>query len=315
MSERAFVREVGLRDGLQSLAETMPTEQKIAWLDAEYRAGVREIEVSSFVPPKLLPQLADAEAVVRHALTLPGLTVSALIPNLKGAERGLALGVHEMNFVLSVSESHNRSNVRRSTAESIEDFRCVVALAHTMPAERRPRIACGLATAFGCTIEGDVDEDRVRHIAVEVAEAGADAIALADTVGYGNPAAVERTFRRVIADVAPLPVSGHFHDTRGLGLANVLAALNAGARAFDASLGGLGGCPYAPGATGNIVTEDLAFMLAAMGFETGIDLARLVKVRDILARALPEVALYGAIAKAGLPKNFHPVSATAQAAE
>jgi hydroxymethylglutaryl-CoA lyase len=315
MSERAVVREVGLRDGLQSLAETMPTEQKIAWLEAEYRAGVRDIEVSSFVPPKLLPQLADAEAVVRHALSLPGLTVSALIPNLKGAERGLALGVHEMNFVLSVSESHNRANVRRSTAESIADFRRVVALVHAAPPGRRPRLACGLATAFGCTIEGDVEEDRVCQIAAEVAEAGADAITLADTVGYGNPAAVERVFRRVIAEVAPLPVSGHFHDTRGLGLANVLAALNAGARAFDASLGGLGGCPYAPGATGNIVTEDLAFMLAAMGFETGIDLGRLLQAREILARALPGVALHGAIAKAGLPKNFHPMRASAQAAE
>ena len=315
MSERAFVREVGLRDGLQSLAETLPTEHKIAWLDAEYRAGVREIEVSSFVPPKLQPQLADAEAVVRHALNLPGLTVSALIPNLKGAERGLALGVHELNFVLSVSDSHNRANVRRSTGESIEDFRRVVALAHTLPEERRPRVGCGLATAFGCTIGGDVDEGRVRPLAAAVAEAGADAIALADTVGYGNPAAVDRLFRRVIADVAPLPVSGHFHDTRGLGLANVLAALNAGARAFDASLGGLGGCPYAPGATGNIVTEDLVFMLEAMGFKTGIDLGRLVKVRDILARALPGVTLYGAIAKAGLPKNFHPLPAAAQAAE
>jgi hydroxymethylglutaryl-CoA lyase len=315
MSERAVVREVGLRDGLQSLAETMPTEQKIAWLEAEYRAGVRDIEVSSFVPPKLLPQLADAEAVVRHALSLPGLTVSALIPNLKGAERGLALGVHEMNFVLSVSESHNRANVRRSTAESIADFRRVVALVRAAPPGRRPRLACGLATAFGCTIEGDVDEDRVCQIAAEVAEAGTDAITLADTVGYGNPAAVERVFRRVIAEVAPLPVSGHFHDTRGLGLANVLAALNAGARAFDASLGGLGGCPYAPGATGNIVTEDLAFMLAAMGFETGIDLGRLLQAREILARALPAVALHGAIAKAGLPKNFHPMRASAQAAE
>src|SRR5487761_1855668 len=171
MRERADVREVGLRDGLQSIAQVMPTEQKIAWLDAEHAAGVREIEVSSFVPPKLLPQLADAEAVVRHALSLPGLTVSALIPNLKGAERGLALGVHEMNFVLSVSEGHNRANVRRSTAESIEDFRRVVALVHTLPAEQRPRLGCGLATAFGCTIEGDVDEDRVCHIAVEIAEA------------------------------------------------------------------------------------------------------------------------------------------------
>src|SRR5262252_7467304 len=314
MSERAYVREVGLRDGLQSLAEIMPTDQKIAWLEAEHAAGVREVEVSSFVPPKLLPQLADAEAVVRHALALPGLTVSALIPNLKGAERGLALGVHEMNFVLSVSEGHNRANVRRTTAESIEDFRRVVALCHTTAAERRPRVACGLATAFGCTIEGAVDENRVRRIAVEAAEAGADAILLADTVGYGQPAAIERVFRRVIADVTPLAVAGHFHDTRGLGLANVLAALNAGARSFDASLGGLGGCPYAPGATGNIVIEDLAFMLEAMGFETGIDIDRLIKVRELVARALPDIVQHGAIAEAGLPKNFHPVPVP-QAAE
>jgi hydroxymethylglutaryl-CoA lyase len=314
MTEHVHVREVGLRDGLQSIAEILPTEQKIAWLEAEHAAGVREIEVSSFVPPKLLPQLADAEAVVRRALALPGLTVSALIPNLRGAERGLALGVHEMNFVLSVSDGHNRANVRRTTAESIEDFRRVVALCHTAPAEQRPRVACGLATAFGCTIEGIVDEDRVRRIAVEVAEAGADAIMLADTVGYGQPATVERVFRRVIADVTPLPVAGHFHDTRGLGLANVLAALNTGARAFDASLGGLGGCPYAPGATGNIVTEDLAFMLEAMGFDTGMDIERLIAVRELVARALPNVVQHGAIAKAGLPKNFH-AAPIAQAAE
>ena len=314
MTEHAHVREVGLRDGLQSIAEILPIEQKIAWLDAEHAAGVREIEVSSFVPPKLLPQLADAEAVVRHALSLPGLTVSALIPNLRGAQRGLALGVHEMNFVLSVSEGHNRANVRRTTAESIEDFRRVLALCQTAPPDRRPRVACGLATAFGCTIEGAVDEDRVRRIAVEAAEAGADAILLADTVGYGQPAAVERVFRRVIADVAPLPVAGHFHNTRGLGLANVLAALNAGARAFDASLGGLGGCPYAPGATGNIVTEDLAFMLEAMGFDTGVDIERLLEVRQLVARALPDVPQHGAIAKAGLPKNFR-TAPMAQAAE
>jgi hydroxymethylglutaryl-CoA lyase len=314
MTEHAHVREVGLRDGLQSIAEILPTEQKIAWLEAAHAAGLREIEVSSFVPPKLLAQLADAEAVVRHALAMPGLTVSALIPNLRGAERGLALGVHEMNFVLSVSESHNRANVRRTTAESIEDFRRVVALCHTAPTERRPRVACGLATAFGCTIEGAVDEERVRHIAVEAAEAGADAILLADTVGYGQPAAVERVFRRVIADVTPLPVAGHFHETRGLGLANVLAALNVGARAFDASLGGLGGCPYAPGATGNIVTEDLAFMLEAMGFETGIDIEQLLEVRELVHGFLPKVVQHGAIAKAGLPKNLRPAP-LAQAAE
>ena len=311
MSERAYVREVGLRDGLQSIAEIMPTEQKLAWLDAEYGAGVHEIEVSSFVPPKLLPQLADAEAVVRHALSLPGLTVSALIPNLKGAERGLALGVHEMNFVLSVSEGHNLSNVRRGTDESVEDFRRVVALCREAPADKRPRINCGLATSFGCTIEGDVDEDRVRRIANEIAAAGADGIILADTVGYGNPAAIGRVFRRVIADVAPLPVAAHFHDTRGLGLANVLAAFAAGCKAFDASLGGLGGCPYAPGATGNIVLEDTVFMFESMGLETGIDLEKLAAARDIVAGALPEVTLYGAIAKAGLPRNYHPVAQAA----
>src|SRR3954468_16088323 len=314
MAEKVQLREVGMRDGLQSIAEIMPTETKIAWLEAEYAAGVREIEVSSFVPPKLLPQLADAEAVVKHAMTLPGLIVSALIPNSRGAERGLALGVHEMNFVLSVSDGHNKSNVRRSTEESIEDFRRVVALCREHGGSngaRRPRINCGLATSFGCTIEGDVDEDRVRRIANEVAEAGADGILLADTVGYGQPAAIGRVFRKIIADVAPLPVCAHFHDTRGLGLANVLAAYAAGCRAFDASLGGLGGCPYAPGATGNIVLEDTAFMFEAMGVATGIDIERLGAVRELVANALPGVTMHGAIAKAGLPRNFHPVAQAA----
>src|SRR3954451_13012311 len=315
MTEGVQIREVGMRDGLQSIAEIMPTETKLAWLDAEYAAGVREIEVSSFVPPKLLPQLADAEAVVKHALSLPELTVSALIPNSRGAERGLALGVHEMNFVLSVSDGHNLSNVRRSTEESIADFRRVVELCRErgggLASGGRPRVNCGLATSFGCTIEGDVDEDRVRRIANEVAAAGADGIILADTVGYGNPAAIGRVFRRVIADVAPLPVAAHFHDTRGLGLANVLAAFAAGCKAFDASLGGLGGCPYAPGATGNIVLEDTVFMFESMGLETGIDLEKLAAAREIVARALPEVTLYGAIAKAGLPRNYHPVAKAA----
>jgi hydroxymethylglutaryl-CoA lyase len=310
MNEKVSLREVGMRDGLQSIAEIMPTETKIAWLDAEYAAGVRHIEVSSFVPPKLLPQLADAEAVIAHAMTLPGLHVSALIPNSRGAERGMALGVPEMNFVLSVSNGHNLSNVRRSTEESIEDFRRVVQLCHS--GDKPAQINCGLATAFGCTIEGDVDEGRVRRIANEVAAAGADGIILADTVGYGQPAAIERVFRKVIADVAPLPVMAHFHDTRGLGLANVLAAFNAGCRYFDASLGGLGGCPYAPGATGNIVLEDTAFLFESMGCETGIDIDALVAVRGVVAAALPRVTLYGAIAKAGLPRNFHSM---AQAAE
>src|SRR5690348_10933964 len=309
MSERAHVREVGLRDGLQSIAEVMPTEIKLAWIDAEYDAGVRAIEVSSFVPPKLLPQLADAEQVIAHAMTKPGLHVSALIPNSRGAERGLAIGVPEMNYVLSVSEGHNLSNVRRSTGESIEDFRRVVGLCRD--SGKTVKINCGLATAFGCTIEGDVDEDRVRRIAGEIAAAGADGIILADTVGYGQPAAIERVFRKVIREVASVPVMAHFHDTRGLGLANVLAAFNAGCRYFDASLGGLGGCPYAPGATGNIVLEDTVFMFEAMGLETGVDLDKLAMAREIVHRALPDVPLHGAIAKAGLPRNFHPVAQAA----
>jgi hydroxymethylglutaryl-CoA lyase len=310
MRDRIALREVGMRDGLQSIAEVMPTETKLAWLDAEYAAGVRAVEVSSFVPAKLLPQLADAGAVIAHAMTKPGLHVSALIPNSRGAERGLAIGVPEMNYVLSVSEGHNLSNVRRSTGESIEDFRRVVQLCRD--SGKTVKVNCGLATSFGCTIEGNVDEDRVRRIAGEIAEAGADGIILADTVGYGQPAAIERVFRQVIADVGPLPVAAHFHDTRGLGLANVLAAFNAGCREFDASLGGLGGCPYAPGATGNIVMEDTAFLFESMGWDTGIDIEALSDVRAIVAKALPSIALYGAIAKAGLPRNFHPVAEAAQ---
>jgi hydroxymethylglutaryl-CoA lyase len=221
----------------------------------------------------------------------------------------MALGMPEMNYVLSVSNGHNLSNVRRSTEDSIEDFRRVVQLCHA--GDKPAKINCGLATAFGCTIEGDIDEDRVRRIANEVAEAGADGILLADTVGYGNPAAIGRVFRKIIADVAPLPVGAHFHDTRGLGLANVLAAFDAGCTQFDASLGGLGGCPYAPGATGNIVLEDTAFMFESMGRDTGIDLDKLEKVREIVRAALPGVALHGAIAKAGLPRNFHPLAKAA----
>ena len=303
MSIDAIVREVGMRDGLQSIPDIMPTEIKKQWCSAEAAAGMPEIEVTSFVPPKLLPQLADAGEIVAHALTIPGLTVAALIPNLKGAERGVATGVHKLNYVMSVSEGHNLSNVRRTCAQSLEDFARAVDVCRSA-GPKAPKIVGCLATAFGCTIEGKVDEARVTRFAAEYVEAGADEIVVADTVGYGNPGAVERVFKAVIAEVAPLPVAAHFHDTRGLGLANVHAALEAGVRAFDASLGGFGGCPYAPGATGNIVMEDLVFLCEAMGFRTGVDLAKLIAVREIVQRALPTLTMYGNLAKAGLPKNF-----------
>jgi hydroxymethylglutaryl-CoA lyase len=306
MAEKVNLREVGLRDGLQSLAPVLSTEQKNAWCAAEVAAGVREIEVTSFVPPKLLPMFADAADVVRHALTLEGLTVSALIPNLKGAERGIELGVPELAYVLSVSEGHNQNNVRRSTEESIADLKRVIELRDASEPGRRVRVVAGLATCFGCTIEGHVDEARVLRIASEILSLKPDAIMLADTVGYGNPAAIRRIFREVIDMAGRVPVGAHFHNTRGLGLANVLAALEVGVRSFDASLGGLGGCPWAPGATGNIVMEDTAFMLEAMGFDTGINLDRLIEVRRMVEGFMPGIAFHGDLPKAGIPKNYVP---------
>ena len=306
MAEKVNLREVGLRDGLQSLAPVLSTEQKNAWCAAEVAAGVREIEVTSFVPPKLLPMFADAAEVVRHALTLEGLTVSALIPNLKGAERGIELGVPELAYVLSVSEGHNQNNVRRSTEESIADLKRVIELRDASEPGRRVRVVAGLATCFGCTIEGHVDEARVLRIASEILSLKPDAIMLADTVGYGNPAAIRRIFREVIDMAGRVPVGAHFHNTRGLGLANVLAALEVGVRSFDASLGGLGGCPWAPGATGNIVMEDTAFMLEAMGFDTGINLDRLIEVRRMVEGFMPGIAFHGDLPKAGIPKNYVP---------
>jgi len=293
-----------LRDGLQNIADFMPTVAKTAWIDAEAAAGVCEIEVCSFVPPKLIPQFSDAEEVVTHALGLDGLTPVALIPNLKGAERGVALGVAKMVFVLSVSESHNQANVRRSTEESVADFERIVTLRDGGPQAPRFALTAALSTSFGCTYEGRVDERRVIELASGLVGRGADEIMLGDTVGYADPAHVRRLVGAVRGAVAPVPVACHFHDTRGLGLANVFAAYEEGVREFDASLGGLGGCPYAPKATGNVVTEDLAFMFESMGISTGIDLDALVRVRKIVAAALPNAPLCGSLSRAGLPKGF-----------
>lgn len=301
MAQKVTVREVGLRDGLQNLAQMMSTAQKTAWLSAEAAAGVSEFEVTSLVSPKLLPQFSDAAEVIAHGLKLPAVRISALTPNLKGAERGFVLGVHQVNFVLSVSEGHNRSNVRRSTQESLDDFGRICALRRS--GGFATRVAGGLATSFGCTIDGAVDEGRVLALAHQLAEAGADELIVADTVGYGNPAAVKRVFTPLCRDLK-IPITAHFHNTRGLGLANVVAALDAGVRRFDAALGGLGGCPYAPGATGNIDSEDCVFMLEEMGFETGTDLPALLDVRRQIESELPGVEFHGDLARAGLPKTF-----------
>ena len=298
------VREVGLRDGLQMVREFFPTAEKLAWIRAEAAAGVSEIEVTSYVPPKLIPQFIDAEDVTRGALGIPGLTAVALVPNLRGAERGFALGVHKLNFVMSVSKTHNLKNVRREREESVADFARIVELIKAQPEGRRPRIVGGLSTALGCSFEGRIPVADVVKYASLLAEAGADELVVADTVGYADPAQVRAVFKAVMAEIGTLPLAAHFHDTRGTGLANVGAALDCGVRRFDASLAGLGGCPFAPGATGNIVMDDLCFMLDSMGLTTGVDLEKLLQVRRIVREALPDIEMQGALARAGLPRNY-----------
>lgn len=299
---QVLISEVGPRDGLQSVKATMPTADKRRWIDALYAAGVREIEVASFVPARLLPQMADAAEVVRHAITLPGLTVMALVPNRRGAEAALAAGVHKLTVPVSASAAHSLANVRKTREEMVEEVRAIAAL--------RRRIAphvgleAGISTAFGCTLQGDVAEDDVIRLAAQCIAAGADEAGLSDTVGYANPAQVRRLFRRLRAEIGRHAGAAHLHNTRGLGLANCLAAYEEGVRTFDASLGGLGGCPYAPGASGNVVTEDLVFMFEAMGVSTGIDLEKLMAARAPLRAGLPGEPLHGMTPQAGLPKGF-----------
>jgi hydroxymethylglutaryl-CoA lyase len=295
--------EVGLRDGLQIRKATMPTAEKLDWLHKEHAAGVRVFEVASFVPPKYLPQMADAAELVRAAGALPDLTVKALVPNMKGAEGALAAGAQVLIAPISASEAHSTANVRRTPDEMVAEVGRVCRRRDEV--NPKVRVEAGIATAFGCTIQGDVPEDEVRRLAAACIAAGADAVGLADTVGYATPAQVGRIFRDVRAEIGDKLSSAHFHDTRGMGLANVLAALEAGIRSFDSSLGGLGGCPFAPGASGNVATEDLAFMLDSMGFETGIDLDRLIEAGALLRRLLPDDPLYGRLTAAGLPKSYH----------
>jgi hydroxymethylglutaryl-CoA lyase len=300
--EKVEIVEVGLRDGLQILPRVVPTADKIAWLDVEHSCGVRRFEAASFVPPKLLPQMADAADVVAAAKRLPGVTVAALVPNVKGAAAAIEAGADVLVVPVSASEAHCRANVRRTPDEMVAEVGRICRMRDD--AGRPVRIEAGIATAFGCTLQGDVSEDEVVRIAESCLDAGANEIGLADTVGYANPAQVRRLFGRVRAGAGERVNSAHFHDTRGTGLANVVAALDVGVRSFDASLGGLGGCPYAPGASGNIATEDLVFMLEAMGLDTGIRLDALIDAQRMLAELLPGQAFYGKVAAAGLPKSY-----------
>ncbi|PSH62108.1 hydroxymethylglutaryl-CoA lyase [Phyllobacterium sophorae] len=300
--ERVEVVEVGLRDGLQMLPIVVPTAEKLRWLSAEQACGVKRFEVASFVPVKNLPQMADAAAVVKASLGISKIHVAALAPNMKGAIAASEAGADIIVMPVSASEAHSSANVRKTPDEMVAEVGRVAMM-------RREtglgfRLEAGIATAFGCTLQGAVSEDEVVRLSVAAVEAGADEIGLADTVGYATPGQVRRLFGKVRDAVGDRVNSAHFHDTRGTGLANVVAALDTGIRSFDSSLGGLGGCPFAPGASGNIATEDLVYMLESMGLDTGINLDQLIETQRMLTEILPGQTFFSKMAHAGLPLTY-----------
>ncbi|MFM2186766.1 MAG: hypothetical protein RIR43_1338 [Pseudomonadota bacterium] len=297
-----LISEVGPRDGLQSVQAIMALPQKCAWVSALHAAGLREIEVGSFVPARLLPQMADTAELVAHALRLPGLTVMALVPNLRGAQAAFRAGVHKITLPVSASQAHSQANVRRSCEAMVDEVRSVVALRNEMAPT--VKVEVGVSTAFGCTLQGAVPQAHVLKLAETLAEAGVDDIGLSDTTGMADPGTVRRLFKGLQSAVGEKAGAAHLHNTRGLGLANCLAAFDVGVRTFDSSQAGLGGCPYAPGASGNVVTEDLVFMFEAMGVSTGVNLERLMAARSVLAQALPGEPLYGMVTEAGVPAHL-----------
>jgi hydroxymethylglutaryl-CoA lyase len=299
-----FICEVGPRDGLQNAHHLMPTEAKKAWIASMAAAGIAEIEVGSFVPPKLIPAMADTAEIVAFSLSIKNLKVVALAPNVKGFERALASGAHKVTFPVSASRAHSLANVRMTPEQMVEEVRKCVQLRAQLYGTGGPEIEAGVSTAFGCTMQGDVPEDDVVRLAVMLANAGVDCVALADTVGYANPVQVKRLFSKVRKEIGNKLEAAHLHDTRGLGLANALAAYEEGVRHFDSSMGGLGGCPFAPGASGNVITEDLVFMFESMGVPTGVDFGQLMEARKLLIAGIPQEPVYGHTPVAGLPKGF-----------
>ncbi len=298
----AIVREVGLRDGLQSIARVLPTAQKIEWIRDAYAAGQREIEVGSFVPARLLPQLADTDQLVAFAKTLPGLCVSVLVPNLKGAERAIECGADLMLLPLSASHAHSLANLRKSPEDVVAEIARIRDLRDAKAS--KCLIEVGISTAFGCTLQGKVESAEVLRLLRAVLDAGVDRVGLADTVGYADPSMVKSLFEQALPIAGDRLNCGHFHDTRGLGMANVYAAWQTGITRFDACLAGIGGCPHAPGASGNVSTEDVVYLFASMGVSTGQEFDQLIALRAKVAQWLEGEALHGSLWRAGLPKTM-----------
>lgn len=291
------VRDVALRDGLQLVSQPVATADKLEWVRSAYAAGLRHLEVGSFVPPRLMPQLADTAQVLAFAKTLPGLVTQVLVPNLRGAERALAEGADVMVLPLSASHAHSLANLRQTPDDVLAELGRIRAARDAVGAHTRLEV--GISTAFGCTLQPSVDPGEVVRLVQGALDAGADHVCLADTVGHANPMSVAQLLEAALKVAGAQLDAVHFHDTRGLGLANCLTALQMGITRFDACMGGLGGCPHAPGASGNVVTEDLAYLLESMGLDTGLDLDALLALRAQIAALLPGEALYGHFWKAG----------------
>ena len=303
MTQRIYIHDVVARDGFQIEPGFIPTESKIEIIDLLSQTGVAKIEATSFVSPKAVPNLRDAEQVMAGIRRNPAVRYVALVPNARGAERALAAKVDEIVLVVSASETHNRANVRRSVAESFAGFREVLDVLRGSDTG----VTGAVATAFGCPFEGAVPESQVLDCVARYVDLGVAGVTFGDTTGVANPAQVERLVRATAKCFADLPLTLHFHNTRGMGLANVVAGLQAGVARFEGCLGGLGGCPFAPGATGNVCTEDVVHMLECMGCDTGVDLDRLLaasrRLREIVGHELP-----GQVVKAGKASDLHPAT-------
>lgn len=305
-ADTVMLREVGLRDGLQLVTQFPTTSHKQQWLSQEYAAGVRSFEVGSFLPAARFPQFADVRDVISHARSLPDVYLAALTLNERGAADAVAAAVDEMVFVISASESHSQANIRRSRSDAVAMLAgiCKQTKAAESADQPMPFVSAGIAMAFGCSLEGHVAVDEVLRMVDACVDAGADIIALADTVGYAGPRQVGELVAAVKRRIGNKPLGVHLHDTRGMAIANAAAALDNGATLLDGALAGLGGCPFAPGATGNVVFEDLVFLCETKGYNTGINLEALVHVREILSEAMPQEPLYGGLARSGLPKSM-----------